>query len=209
MKTIFPSFSDNFIKKANTIVKKVNAYEAEVSALSDADFPIKTQELKDKIAAGTPIDSLVPYAFALVREAAKRTLGQRHYDVQIIGGYALHSGHIAEMRTGEGKTLVGTLPIYMNALSGRGVHVVTVNDYLARRDAVWMGQVYAFLGLSIGESAIATNSYQSYYYASNALKGEFPEGEPAIAEDKLYSRLYTRFVLKRDFYLDNKLICEL
>jgi preprotein translocase subunit SecA len=161
MKTIFPSFSDNFIKKANTIVKKVNAYEAEVSALSDADFPIKTQELKDKIAAGTPIDSLVPYAFALVREAAKRTLGQRHYDVQIIGGYALHSGHIAEMRTGEGKTLVGTLPIYMNALSGRGVHVVTVNDYLARRDAVWMGQVYAFLGLSIG---VINSQNVSYLY---------------------------------------------
>ncbi len=160
MKTIFPTFSDTFIKKAEKIVKAVNTEEVEVVKLADADFPIKTQELKDKLASGTSIDDILPYAFALVREASKRTLGQRHYDVQIIGGYALHSGHIAEMRTGEGKTLVGTLPVYLNALTGNGVHVVTVNDYLARRDAVWMGQVYAFLGLTIGIINSQNVSYQ-------------------------------------------------
>jgi preprotein translocase subunit SecA len=161
MKTLFPTFGDTFIKKTARIVKAVNDLETEVSALSDADFPIKTQELKDKIASGSKIDELVPYAFALVREASKRTLGQRHYDVQLIGGYALHCGHIAEMRTGEGKTLVGTLPVYMNALLGEGVHVVTVNDYLARRDAVWMGQVYTFLGLSVG---VINSQNVSYVY---------------------------------------------
>jgi preprotein translocase subunit SecA len=161
MKTIFPTFSDTFIKKAQKVVKAVNDLETEISALSDADFPIKTQELKDKIQGGQNLEEILPYAFALVREASKRTLGQRHYDVQIIGGYALHCGHIAEMRTGEGKTLVGTLPVYINALTGKGVHVVTVNDYLARRDAVWMGQVYAFLGLSIG---IINSQNVSYIY---------------------------------------------
>lgn len=164
MKTIFPTFSDTFIKKAEKIVKAVNSYEEEVSKLTDADFPVKTQELKDKLVGGTPLDDILPYVFALVREASKRTLGQRHYDVQIIGGYALHSGHIAEMRTGEGKTLVGTLPVYLNALTGKGVHVVTVNDYLARRDAVWMGQVYAFLGLTIG---IINSQNVSYQYDPN------------------------------------------
>ena len=160
-KLLFPTYSDGFIKKTGKIVKAVNALEEEVSKLSDSDFPLKTQELKEKIATGTSPESILPYAFALVREASKRTLGQRHYDVQIIGGYALHMGHIAEMRTGEGKTLVGTLPVYMNALLGEGVHVVTVNDYLARRDAVWMGQVYAFLGLTIG---VINSQNVSYVY---------------------------------------------
>lgn len=161
LKHIFPTFSDQFIKKAQKIVTLVNNLENEVSQLADADFPLKTQELKEKIKSGTSLESILPYAFALVREASRRTLNQRHYDVQIIGGYALHCGHIAEMRTGEGKTLVGTLPVYMNALSGEGVHVVTVNDYLARRDAVWMGQIYAFLGLSL---SVVNSQNVSYIY---------------------------------------------
>ena len=107
----------------------------------------KTQEFRDRIANGATLDELLPEAFAVVREAGKRTLGQRHFDVQLVGGMVLHDGKIAEMKTGEGKTLVATLPVYLNALSGKGVHVVTVNDYLARRDAEWMGQIYRFLGL--------------------------------------------------------------
>lgn len=158
---LFPSFSKQFITKAQKTVKKINDLEKEIEQLSDDDFPVKTNELKEKITQGTPINEVVPYAFALVREAAKRTLGQRHYDVQLIGGLALHEGHISEMRTGEGKTLVGTLPIYVNALSGKGVHVVTVNDYLSRRDAVWMGQIYAFLGLSVG---VINSQNVSYLY---------------------------------------------
>lgn len=161
LKHIFPTYSDQFIKKAQKIVTQVNDLEKQVALLADADFPLKTQELKEKIQSGESIDSILPFAFALVREASRRTLNQRHYDVQLIGGYALHCGHIAEMRTGEGKTLVGTLPVYMNALTGEGVHVVTVNDYLARRDAVWMGQIYAFLGLSI---SVVNSQNVSYLY---------------------------------------------
>src|SRR6202034_726573 len=110
----------------------------------------KTAEFKDRVAKGASLDSLLNEAFAVVREAARRTLGQRHYDVQMVGGMVLHQGGIAEMRTGEGKTLVATLPVYLNALAGKGVHLITVNDYLAARDAEWMGQVYRFLGLSVG-----------------------------------------------------------
>jgi preprotein translocase subunit SecA len=120
-----------------------------VVALSDADFPLETAKLKERVQNGESLDSILPYAFALTREAAKRTSGKRHYDVQLMGGMVLHDGNIAEMRTGEGKTLVATLPVYLNALAGKGVHVVTVNDYLARRDATWMGQIYDFLGLTV------------------------------------------------------------
>jgi preprotein translocase subunit SecA len=131
-------------------VAKVNALEPQFQALSDDELRAKTQEFKALAAKGQTLDDLLEPAFATVREAAKRVLGQRHYDVQLVGGMVLHQGGIAEMRTGEGKTLVATLPVYLNALSGRGVHVITVNDYLAARDAEWMGQVYAFLGLSVG-----------------------------------------------------------
>ena len=150
-----------FQKSAQPIVRQINALEDEIRALSDANFPEETQKLKEKISAGETLDAVLPRAFALVREAARRTLGQRHYDVQLIGGMVLHSGKIAEMRTGEGKTLVATLPCYLNALTGAGVHVVTVNDYLARRDAVWMGQVYSFLGLSVG---VVNSQNTSYVY---------------------------------------------
>ena len=129
---------------------KISALEPQIHALSDADLRAKTAEFKDRIAQGASLDDLMEEAFAVVREAARRTLGQRHYDVQLVGGMVLHQGGIAEMRTGEGKTLVATAPVYLNALSGKGVHVITVNDYLAHRDADWMGQVYRFLGLSVG-----------------------------------------------------------
>ena len=138
------------LKRAEPIVERVNALEEVVRALSDEALRAKTGDFKARLAEGAMLDELTPEAFAAVREAARRTLGQRHFDVQLIGGMVLHQGGIAEMRTGEGKTLVATLPVYLNALSGEGVHVVTVNDYLSRRDAVWMGQVYHALGLSVG-----------------------------------------------------------
>jgi preprotein translocase subunit SecA len=148
--TLFGDKNTSYIKTLAPLVEKTNALEGTVAALDAADFPKKTAELKERYQKGETLDELLPEAFALVREAAKRTLGQRHYDVQLIGGIVLHQGKIAEMRTGEGKTLVATLPAYLNALSGKGVHVVTVNDYLSRRDAGWMGQVYDYLGLSVG-----------------------------------------------------------
>ena len=136
------------IKKIEPVVAKINALEAEIHKLDDVALGAKTKEFQDRLAKGETLDDLLPEAFAVVREAALRTLGQRHYDVQLFGGIVLHQGNVAEMMTGEGKTLVATLPVYLNALTGKGVHVITVNDYLSRRDAVWMGQVYAFLGLS-------------------------------------------------------------
>ena len=148
------------LKRAQPIVERVNALEEKVKALSDTELRAKTDEYKKRIAEGVSLDELAPEAFATVREAARRTLKQRHFDVQLVGGMVLHHGDIAEMRTGEGKTLVATLPAYLNALEGKGVHVVTVNDYLSRRDAVWMGQIYHFLGMSVG----VLNHEQSYLY---------------------------------------------
>src|SRR3989344_4866086 len=147
---IFGDESSKFIKDAEKIVAKINALEVDISKLLDEDFPKKTREFKDRLTNGETLDDILPEAFALVREAAKRNLKERHYDVQLIGGIALHKAKIAEMKTGEGKTLVAVLPAYLNALSGEGVHIVTVNDYLSRIGAVLMGQVYNFLGLSVG-----------------------------------------------------------
>jgi preprotein translocase subunit SecA len=149
-KRIFGSRNDRLIKSLRPIVAAVNAKEAEVAALDDAGVRARTEWLKGRLAAGETLDDILVDAFATVREAAKRTLKQRHFDVQIMGGIVLHRAMIAEMGTGEGKTLVSTLPVYLNALSGKGVHVVTVNDYLAKRDAEWMGQVHRFLGLTVG-----------------------------------------------------------
>src|ERR1700722_4971994 len=137
-------------RRAEPIVAKVNAFEDALRILTDEELKAKTTEFKKRLADDATLDDLAPEAFAAVREASRRTLGQRHFDVQLIGGMVLHNGDIAEMRTGEGKTLVATLPAYLNALTGKGVHIVTVNDYLSRRDAVWMGQVYDALGLSVG-----------------------------------------------------------
>ena len=147
---LFGSANDRYVKSLQPLVDEVNAAEAELAALSDEALRARTPALKQRLAAGDKLDDILPEAFATVREAAKRTLGQRHFDVQLMGGIVLHRGMISEMKTGEGKTLVATLPVYLNALTEKGVHVVTVNDYLARRDSEWMGQIYRFLGLSVG-----------------------------------------------------------
>src|SRR4051794_35216771 len=149
-KSIFGSANDRYVRGLGKYVDAVNGFEPNISALSDDELKAQTSLFRQRLAEGEELDDLIPEAFATVREAAKRTLGQRHYDVQMIGGIVLHRGEIAEMRTGEGKTLVATLAVYLNALEGKGVHVVTVNDYLARRDADWMGQIYRFLGMSVG-----------------------------------------------------------
>ena len=147
---VFGSANDRIIKAHRRTVDEINALESHLTPLSDEDLRARTQLFRNRIDEGETLDSLLVDAFATVREAAKRTLGQRHYDVQLIGGIVMHNGTIAEMKTGEGKTLVATLPVYLNALAGKGVHVVTVNDYLAQRDAEWMGQIYEFLGLTVG-----------------------------------------------------------
>ena len=145
---LFGSANERRIRSYLPRVGEINALEKELEALSDEALKARTAEFKQKVADGASLDDILVPAFATCREAAKRTLGQRHFDVQLIGGMILHEGRIAEMKTGEGKTLVATLAVYLNALSGRGVHVVTVNDYLASRDAEWMGQIYQFLGLN-------------------------------------------------------------
>ena len=147
---LFGSANDRRIRSYEPRVREINALEKELEVLSDDALRARTDEFKKQVAEGASLDDILVPAFATVREAAKRTLGQRHFDVQLIGGMILHEGKISEMKTGEGKTLVATLPVYLNALAGRGVHVVTVNDYLAKRDAEWMGQIYNFLGLSVG-----------------------------------------------------------
>jgi len=147
---VFGSRNDRLLRQLNRIVAKINALEPELEKLSDAELQAKTPALRERIAGGESLDKLLPEAFAICREASRRVMGMRHYDVQLIGGMVLHMGKIAEMRTGEGKTLVATLPVYLNALEGKGVHVVTVNDYLARRDAAQMGKLYNWLGLSVG-----------------------------------------------------------
>ncbi len=149
-KAIFGSSNDRYVRSLRKIVEKVNGFEPELETMTDEGLREQTRIFKDRLEAGETLDDILPEAFATVREAARRTLGQRHYDVQLVGGIVLHRGEIAEMKTGEGKTLVATLAVYLNALEGKGVHVVTVNDYLARRDSEWMGQIYRFLGLTVG-----------------------------------------------------------
>ena len=149
-KAIFGSSNDRYVKQVMKIVTKINALEEQISAMSDQELKAQTQRFRDRLAAGETLDDILPEAFATVREASVRTLGMRHFDVQMVGGIVLHRGEIAEMRTGEGKTLVATLATYLNAIEGKGVHVVTVNDYLASRDSEWMGQIHKFLGLTIG-----------------------------------------------------------
>ncbi len=149
-KKIFGSRNERVIKRLLKTVNKINILEENFGSLNEADFAIKTNEFRKRVAEGESLDSILPEAFALVREAGRRVLDMRHFDVQLIGGIVLDNGNIAEMRTGEGKTLVATLSAYLNSLSGEGVHIITVNDYLAKRDAEWMGQLYSFLGLSTG-----------------------------------------------------------
>jgi len=157
------------LKEIQPLVETINSLESEFEKLTDQELKNKTQEFKNRLQEGQTLDDILPEAFATVRETSKRTMGMRHYDVQLIGGIALHQGKIAEMRTGEGKTLVATLPTYLNALEGKGVHVVTVNDYLAKRDAVWMSKIYDFLGLSVG---IIQNQRVSYKYVGQKLASE-------------------------------------
>ena len=149
-KKIFGTYSEKEVKRVMPIVEKINSLEPEMEKLSDKELADKTNYFKEQLANGKTLDDILPEAFAVVREASKRVLGMRHFDVQLIGGIILHQGRISEMKTGEGKTLVATLPVYLNALTGKGVHVVTVNEYLAKRDSDWMGKVYRFLGLSVG-----------------------------------------------------------
>ncbi|MDD3292587.1 MAG: preprotein translocase subunit SecA, partial [Candidatus Pacebacteria bacterium] len=163
--SFFGDANERYIKSLKPIIEKINSLEEEVSKLSSEELKLKTKELKEKIKNG---EDVLPYAFALVREASKRNLNQRHFDVQLIGGIVLHQGKIAEMKTGEGKTLTATLPVYLNALEEKGCHVVTVNDYLSRRDAVWMGQIYDALGLSVS----VLNHEQSFIYDSNYKQGD-------------------------------------
>ena len=150
LKKIFGSRNDRLIRQYSQKVRAINALEPKIQALSDEELRGKTEEFRQRVAGGESLDALLPEAFAVVREAGKRVHGMRHFDMQLVGGMVLHDGKIAEMRTGEGKTLTATLPVYLNALSGKGVHVITVNDYLASRDSDWMGRIYSFLGLSVG-----------------------------------------------------------
>ncbi len=171
LRNIFADQNTKTLKKYYTLVEKVNAFEPDIEKLSNEELKAKTLYFKSLLNEGKTLDDILPEAFAVVREASKRLSGERHYDVQLIGGMIIHDGKIAEMRTGEGKTLVATLPAYLNALAGKGVHVVTVNDYLAKRDAVWMGQIYDFLGLSVG----IINGDQSYVYTSQKENEEIDE----------------------------------
>ncbi len=175
---------------AGKIVQEINALEPEVKELSSDELRAEILKLKERAKSGESLDDLLPRAYALVREAARRTLKQRHFDVQLIGGITLHEGKIAEMRTGEGKTLAATAPAYLNALTGRGVHVVTVNEYLAKRDTVWMGQIYHALGLSVAcivhEGALL---YDPHY--------EMPRGTEALAEKEV--QVTGSFLVQQEF----------
>jgi preprotein translocase subunit SecA len=172
LKKIFGTKNEREIKRLRSVIQQINALESTMKTLKDSDFPLKTQELKEQVAKGKSLNEILPVAFALVREAAMRVRGERHYDVQLIGGMVLHEGKISEMKTGEGKTLTATAPVYLNALSGKGVHVVTVNDYLAQRDAEQMGKVYGFLGLSTGVIIHGlTDSERRQSYAADITYG--------------------------------------
>ena len=162
---LFKSYSEKEVKRVMPLVTKINSLENEMEKLSDEELKAKTPYFKDLLKEGKTLDDILPEAFAVVREASKRVLGMRHFDVQLIGGIILHQGRIAEMKTGEGKTLVATLPAYLNALEGNGVHIITVNDYLAKRDSEWMGKLYNFLGLTVGLviSGMKPNEKQEAY----------------------------------------------
>ncbi len=195
---IFGSTNERVLKSLHRHVAGINSLESRYEAMSDSELQAMTGEFRQRLGNGAPLDSLIDETFAVVREAAKRTLKQRHFDVQLLGGLILHQGKIAEMKTGEGKTLVATLPVYLNALSGKGVHVVTVNDYLARRDSAWMGQVYNFLGLSVG--CIASNiddSERKRAYAADVTYGTNNELGFDYLRDNMKYQLES--MVQRDF----------
>jgi len=201
IKNIFGDPNKKLLKKYEPVVTKVNALEPSISSLSDDLLRAKTAEFKERISKGESLDDILPEAFAVVREASKRVFGQRHFDVQLIGGAILHSGSIAEMRTGEGKTLVATLPAYLNGLTGKGVHIVTVNDYLSRRDAVWMGQIYNFLGLSTG----IINHESSFIYDPNHIESTDDKKMDDLLRDNIGSfkvvHEYLRPVTRHEAYM--------
>ena len=196
LEKIFGTYSDKEIKKIKSTVDKIEGLEPEMQALTDEQLKAKTQEFKDRLAKGETLDDILPEAFAVVREASDRVLHMKHYRVQLMGGIILHQGRIAEMKTGEGKTLVATLPSYLNALEGKGVHVVTVNDYLAKRDAEWMGQIHTFLGLTVG---VILNSHtneerrEAYncditYVTNNELGFDYLRDNMVIYKEELVQR---------------------
>ena len=193
---LFKSYSEKEVKRVRPIINKINGLEEEISKLSDSELRAKTQYFKEQLKEGKALDDILPEAFAVVREASKRVLGMRHFDVQLIGGIILHQGRIAEMKTGEGKTLVATLPVYLNALEGKGVHVITVNDYLAKRDSEWMGKLYKFLGLSVGlviagmEPKEKQEAYNAdvTYGTNNEFGFDYLRDNMVIYEDQLVQR---------------------
>ena len=201
IKNIFGDPNKKLLRKYEPVIGLVNAFEASISALSDEALRAKTTEFKDRISKGESLDSIMNEAFAVVREASKRVSGQRHFDVQLLGGAILHSGSIAEMRTGEGKTLVATLPAYLNGLSGKGVHVITVNDYLSRRDAVWMGQIYNFLGLTTG----VINHESSFIYDPSHIESKEEKEKDDSVRDNIGSfkvvHEYLRPVSRHEAYM--------
>ncbi len=200
LKSIFGSRNDRLLKQYRTAVKDINKLEASMAALSDEALREKTVSFRQRFEQGETLEAILPEAFAVVREAGTRALGMRHYDVQMIGGMVLHYGKIAEMRTGEGKTLMATLPVYLNAISGRGVHVVTVNDYLASRDAAWMGRLYRFLGLSVGVivSQMPSDEKQAAY-AADITYGTNNEFGFDYLRDNMASQMGERFQRKLNY----------
>ena len=196
LKSIFGDYSSRELKSIYPIVDKIEALGDEYKALTDAELQAKTPEFKERLANGETLDDILPEAFATVREAADRVLGMRPYRVQLVGGIVLHQGRIAEMKTGEGKTLVAILPAYLNALAGRGVHIVTVNDYLAKRDSEWMGKVYRFLGLSVGlivhdltgEQRRAAYAADITYGTNNELGFDYLRDNMAIYKQEMVQR---------------------
>ena len=193
---LFGTHSDNELKRIYPIVDAIEGMEPQLEQLSDSELKDKTREFKERLSKGETLDDILPEAYAVVREAAKRVLGMRHYRVQLIGGIILHQGRIAEMRTGEGKTLVSTLPAYLNALTGEGVHVVTVNDYLAKRDAEWMGQIHEFLGLKVGvvlnsmdkDERRAAYNCDITYVTNNELGFDYLKDNMVIYKEQLVQR---------------------
>mgnify|MGYP000796463071 FL=1 len=193
---IFKSYSEKEVKRVKPIVNKINSLEEEMKKLSDSELRAKTDYFKNQLKEGRTLDDILPEAFAVVREASKRVLGMRHFDVQLIGGIILHQGRIAEMKTGEGKTLVATLPVYLNALEEKGVHVITVNDYLAKRDSEWMGKLYKFLGLSVGlvVAGMEPKEKQEAYHAditygtNNEFGFDYLRDNMVIYKDQLVQR---------------------
>ena len=193
---IFGTHSSREIKMIKPIVDKIESLRPQMQALSDEELRDKTKEYKERLANGATLDDLLPEAFATVREAAKRVLGMEHYRVQLMGGIVLHQGRIAEMKTGEGKTLVSTLPAYLNALEGKGVHIVTVNDYLAKRDSEWMGKVHEFLGLTVGvvlndmdnDARRAAYACDITYVTNNELGFDYLRDNMVIYKEQLVQR---------------------